>query len=156
MNQILTIPNIITIIRLFLTLSLFFFINHPKIPFIIVLVVLISDLEGVLARKLNQITKFGTVLDKLVDFLLVLICLIFFFDNWILIVLFVLSRFIKNLIVKTNIKDQKPFLFSKLTFTFACFVILAQLWGFEALFMLKWVVLVFWLDTFYVIFRTRF
>ncbi|MEO0010328.1 MAG: CDP-alcohol phosphatidyltransferase family protein [candidate division WOR-3 bacterium] len=68
--KIITIPNILSISRLlFLPLILFFLLQHESILAIITMLVSWSTdaLDGFLARRLNQVSDTGKVLDHLVD-----------------------------------------------------------------------------------------
>jgi len=77
-----TLPNIITLARILITpvIALLPFIEGywPKfICFVVFLIAVISDvIDGVLARRHNQITDFGKLLDPLADKLLLLATLI--------------------------------------------------------------------------------
>lgn len=69
-NKILNISNILSIFRLFLSLPLAIcLINDLKFSVIIIAVLAyLSDLlDGFFARKLNQITEFGKIIDPLAD-----------------------------------------------------------------------------------------
>jgi cardiolipin synthase len=67
------LPNLLAIFRIFLFPFIFFFLaqdTHPGLAVAIVLIVLAvaSDvLDGYFARKLNQITDLGRILDPLAD-----------------------------------------------------------------------------------------
>ncbi|MFH1054113.1 MAG: CDP-diacylglycerol--glycerol-3-phosphate 3-phosphatidyltransferase [Candidatus Woesearchaeota archaeon] len=82
-RNILNIPNQITIARIILIpifiLTLFLPIGNNNIiaAFIFLIIALTDHLDGYLARKLNQITDFGKLIDPLADKLLVLSALIF-------------------------------------------------------------------------------
>ena len=76
---IANIPNILTILRLFLTFPLILFleINKPNIVFALIVLGGITDyFDGFLARKLNLKTKFGTILDPLTDKIFLIIPLL--------------------------------------------------------------------------------
>ena len=64
-----TLPNVLTTIRLVLTIPLIYFIFQEKtISALIVFVAAIAtELDGTVARKLKQETAFGAVYDPLVD-----------------------------------------------------------------------------------------
>ncbi len=69
-QKILTIPNILSISRLFfLPLVLFFLFRHESIPAVIIMLIswLTDGLDGFLARKMRQVSNVGKVLDHLVD-----------------------------------------------------------------------------------------
>ncbi|MFH1316281.1 MAG: CDP-diacylglycerol--glycerol-3-phosphate 3-phosphatidyltransferase [Candidatus Woesearchaeota archaeon] len=82
-RNILNIPNQITIARIILIpifiLTLFLPIanNNIMAAFIFLIIALTDHLDGYLARKLNQITDFGKLIDPLADKLLVLSALVF-------------------------------------------------------------------------------
>lgn len=81
-NKRLNLPNIITIFRLFLIpIFIFVYFNNPEenllYSVIIFFIAGLSDLlDGYLARKNNQITTFGTVMDPLADKLMLLTALV--------------------------------------------------------------------------------
>lgn len=69
-NAIFTIPNIISVIRIILVglFCAFYLGEMPKVAFGILLASGISDLlDGYIARKYNQISDFGKVLDPIAD-----------------------------------------------------------------------------------------
>lgn len=69
-TRIITIPNILSISRLlFLPLILFFLLRHDSLMAIITMLLSWSTdaLDGFLARRLNQVSDTGKVLDHLVD-----------------------------------------------------------------------------------------
>jgi cardiolipin synthase len=78
-NRVWTVPNILSFIRLALVpLFLFFIISAQDALALIVLVVSsISDyLDGVIARRFNQITRLGQLLDPAADRLFIFAALI--------------------------------------------------------------------------------
>ncbi|MEE0266308.1 MAG: CDP-alcohol phosphatidyltransferase family protein [Acutalibacteraceae bacterium] len=80
-DSVFTIPNIISFVRIFLIIpfTIYFVTEEYIIAFAVILVSGVSDcLDGFLARKLNQVTELGKLLDPLADKLTlvsVLICL---------------------------------------------------------------------------------
>ncbi len=84
--RILTIPNILSVSRLiFLPLVLFFLFRHQSVAAIVVMIISWSTdaLDGFLARRLNQVSDTGRVLDHLVDKIwvaAVLVTLVFISD----------------------------------------------------------------------------
>ncbi|MDR3116649.1 MAG: CDP-alcohol phosphatidyltransferase family protein [Bifidobacteriaceae bacterium] len=78
--KIWTIPNIISFLRICLIFPLCYFIASHQDLWVLLLVVVsgLSDwLDGVIARKFNQISKLGQILDPVADRLYIL-CLIIF------------------------------------------------------------------------------
>ena len=98
----MNLPNKLTVLRVllipfFLTFVLLFEIpNHMVWALIVYVTASVTDfLDGRLARKNNQVTTFGKVLDPLADKLLVMTALITFtFERWIdpIAVVVILSR----------------------------------------------------------------
>lgn len=92
-SSLFLLPNLITISRLLcIPLILFFYLsgidNLKILSFIIFLYASISDfIDGYLARKLNQITLIGKILDPIADKLLVILTfMLFLTENFINIV----------------------------------------------------------------------
>ena len=83
-------PNLITIFRLVVSVLLFF--NYEYIEFnnfiliLIIALIGVSDaVDGYVARKFNQVSKLGTILDPFTDrivFVLLIIWLFDLFPNW--------------------------------------------------------------------------
>ena len=78
---VLSVPNVLTLMRLFLVpvFVVLFFTGHPIAALIAYGVASVTDfLDGYLARKLDQITSFGNLMDPLADKLMqlcMIICL---------------------------------------------------------------------------------
>ncbi|WP_022670103.1 CDP-diacylglycerol--glycerol-3-phosphate 3-phosphatidyltransferase [Hippea alviniae] len=73
MNSVLTLPNIITIFRIFLVLPVVLSLIDEKfkIATVLFIVAVLSDmLDGFIARNFNKTTKLGAILDPLADKLL--------------------------------------------------------------------------------------
>jgi len=69
-KEILTLPNFFSFIRIFLVIPIFYYIslNENITVLIYVVIAFITDgLDGFLARRLNQISELGKVLDPLAD-----------------------------------------------------------------------------------------
>lgn len=109
------IPNLITIIRLLVLPCLLSSFNKKNTlaAFIFFLVSIGTDfLDGFIARKINQASKFGAYLDVITDFLFITTMYVTFIINdlyspWILlIIVFVFIQFIvSNIILKQTIYD---------------------------------------------------
>ena len=90
LKDIFLIPNLITLSRLFV--SIYLFLNYSLSDFSTTILVItialigISDsIDGIVARKLNQVSKLGTILDPVSDrtvFILLLFWLFEIFPNW--------------------------------------------------------------------------
>ncbi len=100
-NAILTVPNIISVIRIILVglFCGFYLGGMPQVAFFILLASGISDLlDGYIARKYNQISDFGKVLDPIADKLFQLSTIFCFWlmhkiELWILVLILVKELF---------------------------------------------------------------
>ncbi|WP_461613775.1 CDP-alcohol phosphatidyltransferase family protein [Clostridium sp. Marseille-QA1073] len=80
--QMKNIPNLITIIRILGTIVLVFIKPFSKIFFIIYFICGIGDvLDGIIARKMNLVSKKGQVLDSIADFFMFIVFLFIFVPN---------------------------------------------------------------------------
>ena len=89
-KDLFLLPNLITLSRLFL--SLYLFNRHSfdtfqtyYLVFIIALIGISDSIDGIVARRLNQVSKLGTILDPVCDrivFLLLLFWLAEIFPDW--------------------------------------------------------------------------
>ena len=89
-RDVFLLPNLITLSRLFISIYLFY--QHTYTTFLTVnLVVIIAligisdSIDGIVARRLNQVSKLGTILDPVCDrivFLLLLFWLEDIFPIW--------------------------------------------------------------------------
>ncbi|ROL57449.1 CDP-alcohol phosphatidyltransferase family protein [Bacteroidetes/Chlorobi group bacterium Naka2016] len=80
----MTIPNILSAIRLVLAfvIGYLLFNNEKVVAIILILIAWVTDLlDGYLARKTNKISELGKILDPLADKLLVLIIVISLVSN---------------------------------------------------------------------------
>ncbi len=74
-KDFLLLPNIVSLLRLFLAIPLYFSViltpTNDKFNYfsltIVILIIITDYLDGILARKLNQITELGKILDPLAD-----------------------------------------------------------------------------------------
>lgn len=95
-ERIITIPNALTVIRICLVPLFVFTMNVKDYSFalkILILAGITDSLDGIIARKLNQISKLGIFLDPLADKLLLLSLMITFYfhdlvPKWFLMIVF--------------------------------------------------------------------
>jgi len=86
-KDIFLLPNLITLLRFFTSLGLFFYytpdsFNTLILVIIIALIGLSDSLDGIVARKFNLVTKLGTILDPFTD-RVVFIILLFWLNTYI-------------------------------------------------------------------------
>lgn len=77
--RIITIPNVLSILRILLIIPIAIYIWQDNLVpvFVLVVIAVASDfLDGILARRLNQISEWGKILDPLADKLAVITILI--------------------------------------------------------------------------------
>ena len=70
MKEIFTISNLFSFLRIFLVIPIFYYLSiyENTLALIIIMVAVATDwLDGYFARKFNQITEIGKVLDPLAD-----------------------------------------------------------------------------------------
>ena len=90
LKDLFLLPNLITIGRLFFSIYLFtqHFISDFSISILVLIIALIGisdSIDGIVARRLNQVSRLGTILDPVCDrivFLLLLFWLIDIFPDW--------------------------------------------------------------------------
>ena len=90
LKDLFLLPNLITLSRLFASIYLFnqYSIENIRIPIIVTLIAVIGisdSIDGIVARRLNQVSKLGTILDPVCDrivFLLLLFWLEDIFPIW--------------------------------------------------------------------------
>lgn len=105
-NEILNFSNLLSILRLLLSIPLFllfFYWNEPGIADIIIILVLFASLtdilDGYLARKLNQITEFGKIIDPLADKIAMSAVLLGFLFNELLSTYYILIVITRDIII---------------------------------------------------------
>jgi len=105
------IPNLLSVIRIALALSIIIFANNNKFVFCIVLLCGLTDvLDGYIARKYHFESKLGAKLDSLGDYVFFLILVLYFFiwhidlikDNSILIGIIIIVRLLSLFICWIN------------------------------------------------------
>ena len=84
-KDLFLVPNLITIFRLVVSVLLFF--NYEYIEFnnfiliLIIALIGVSDaVDGYVARKFNQVSKLGTILDPFIDRIVFVLLIIWLFD----------------------------------------------------------------------------
>ena len=90
LKDLLLLPNLITLSRLFVSIYLFnqYSIENIRIPLLVTLIAIIGisdSIDGIVARRLNQVSKLGIILDPVCDrivFLLLLFWLEDIFPIW--------------------------------------------------------------------------
>ena len=113
-KDIFLLPNLITISRLIITIFIFIYTSTNQFTnnFLIVLIAIIGisdSIDGIVARKFNQVSKLGTILDPVTDrivFILLIIWLSSFFNN-----IFLYSLLLREILISvggiyTLIKDK--------------------------------------------------
>lgn len=94
----ITIPNILTVIRIFLNIPFaYYFLNQHYIEAVIIVAVSgLSDmLDGIIARKFNQKSELGSVLDPIADKITlvnIVICAAILFPDIIPIVIIMITK----------------------------------------------------------------
>jgi len=90
LKDLFLLPNLITLSRLFVSIYLFnqYSIENIRIPLLVTLIAVIGisdSIDGIVARRLNQVSKLGIILDPVCDrivFLLLLFWLEDIFPIW--------------------------------------------------------------------------
>ncbi|EET87224.1 CDP-alcohol phosphatidyltransferase [Clostridium carboxidivorans P7] len=83
MIKVRNIPNLITTTRILGTIVLVFIKPFSQAFFIIYFICGISDvLDGMIARKMNLVSKNGQILDSIADFFMVIVLLFIFMFNF--------------------------------------------------------------------------
>jgi phosphatidylglycerophosphate synthase len=158
-ERIFTIPNIITFIRILMVLILPLFRDNYYVLITLATLIIVGDLEGTLARKLNQVTKLGAALDKLADLMFVIVSLLFFFvdstTSLILVGIIFLTRIIKNVLLTKSIKNTKPFYYTKITYLIVYILIIVRLFGIESPLILQLMVVLYISELVYCLVNTK-
>ena len=79
-DRILTLANGISISRIFLTLPLIYYLDKDNLTYAIgiILLIILSDLiDGWVARKVDEITHFGKLIDPVADKICMMVVIIF-------------------------------------------------------------------------------
>lgn len=80
----ITIPNLVTLLRIILSLGSLVFLREPVIFLSVILIAGVTDiLDGILARALHQQSNFGAKLDSIADTILYSIVVLFIYINFI-------------------------------------------------------------------------
>ena len=113
-QELMTKANLITLCRILLSFVLFFLLPM-SVPFIVVYLLCgISDMvDGLVARKTNTVSEFGSKLDTVADFIMVVVCMIKLFpipaiDSWLYVWIAVIA-FIKAINIASGFVVQKKF-----------------------------------------------
>lgn len=91
------IANLITGIRIVTSLTILFYPVFSTVFYVLYLISGLSDIvDGIIARKTNTVSEFGSKYDSFADFVLVLVCLIkmipvMHIPNWLLIWIIVIA-----------------------------------------------------------------
>ena len=85
LKDLFLLPNLITLSRLFVSIYLFnqYSIENIRIPLLVTLIAAIGisdSIDGIVARRLNQVSKLGTILDPVCD-RIVFLLLLFWLDD---------------------------------------------------------------------------
>lgn len=146
LNQILTISNSLSLLRLLLFIPLWFTLDNINldkyriITFSLCIVAAITDfLDGHIARKRNEITEFGKIIDPLADKVLVALIIIKLYllnevsgYYFLIIILRDVLIFIGGIIISLKVKKVLPSnLLGKITVTFIGLVFLFIIAGIE-------------------------
>ena len=148
LKDLFLLPNLITLSRLFVSIYLFnqYSIENIRIPLLVILIAVIGisdSIDGIVARRLNQVSKLGTILDPVCDrivFLLLLFWLEEIFPIWFFYGIFIREILVMlgSLYVLTRTKTIKVSNFGKfgtvLIFFSICFFVINS--GNEQLFFL--------------------
>ncbi|MFH1408488.1 MAG: CDP-alcohol phosphatidyltransferase family protein [Nanoarchaeota archaeon] len=148
-GRIMTIPNIITLIRIFFVLSLPFFKDNKAFLVFGSVLFIIFDFEGALARRLHQVTALGANLDRLADLLFLLVSFAFFLIQDIIsalaLALIILSRIIRY----ASLKNPPTNTIAKIIYLISFFLILLYFSGLRSILLAPSIALLFLLELFF-------
>lgn len=114
-KRIVTIPNLITFLGLFLCIPAMFAIFRMQyvLAFTLLVVIFLTDtIDGIIARRCNQRTSFGEVLDPIRDYtvrFLVLVWVIVVLDSRIYLLLGLCIMLIEVMVAAINISTARRF-----------------------------------------------
>lgn len=120
-HEILTIPNMMSFARLALVPLILYFYLGPKLYGLSAILVIVSSLsdifDGFIARKLNQVTELGKLLDPVADKLtqgVMILCLISRYPLMIaVIILFIIKESLMIVFGMKNTKKNGEFVSAK-------------------------------------------
>lgn len=153
-NDLKKIPNQVSIFRILLIIPLIYFFKEPYINrwYLISTFIIFSvfdNLDGYLARRLNQITELGKVIDPLVDKIFIIIAAYLSFMNniipdwfmWLVICRDLLIMFAGLFFIKKRDSVPPSDLIGKMTVGSIGIVFVYGLLGFNKLFFLYKIIL---------------
>ncbi len=113
-SRIITVPNVLSLIRIYLTLPIvvFFWLGNYKVVFIVLVLAYVTDaVDGFVARQFNQVSDWGKILDPLGDKVLSTSVSLLLLQKGILdlyfVVLVVLRDFLISVFSVKKIKNEK-------------------------------------------------
>ena len=114
-DEILTIPNMMSIFRILLLPLIVWFYNFEGNRIAAIIILLISGLsdivDGFIARKFNMVSDLGKIIDPIADKMtqgIMLICLIFQYKQvFVLLGVFILKEFLMTLLGWITIKRKR-------------------------------------------------
>ncbi|MCX8095903.1 MAG: CDP-alcohol phosphatidyltransferase family protein [Spirochaetes bacterium] len=104
MNNFITIPNIISILRIYSTIPIVYLIwlgeNHYLYALIILIIAYVSDaVDGIIARMFNQVSDWGKILDPLGDKILSTALAITFYQQDVVSIFFPIVVITRDLLI---------------------------------------------------------
>lgn len=145
-KEFFTISNLLSIIRLLLVFPIIILFNYwgddlirESIIFLLILAGITDILDGYLARKLNQITEFGKIIDPIADKVLVAAVVIQLVNNDLLPLYYVVLIILRDILIliggiyvsKLTGKIIQSNYIGKITVLIVGFVILLRLLNFQ-------------------------